>query len=237
MRRTLMLALVAAAALAACRKDATAIVAKVATTADSADQVIYKMRTVLTDRGVQRAELTSDTAYAFDENTRYELRVVSTIFFNKSGEKDGTLTSKRGTFNTRANVMEARDNVVILGIDGKKLTSPMVRFEQFRNLIVSDSPFVMVEGERRLEGIGFESDPQMLNVKVRQMSRGTGASILLPSSKNAAPEFRTNASPPLVLPPATEPAAIIPAPAATPKPSTLVPPSAGVTTPGKAVKP
>lgn len=180
---------------AACRKSDKTVVAKVVTTADSADQVMYKPRMVLTDRGVQRAEMTADTSYVFDENSRYELRVVSTIFFDKQGAKDGTLTAKRGTYNIRANVMEARDNVVITSVEGKRLTSPMVRFEQFRNMIVSDSPFVMIDGERRLEGIGFESDPQMLNIKVRQLSRASGLSIVLPSTRGSAPVFRSDAPP------------------------------------------
>ena len=193
MRRALLLALVGLSAVAACRKDATSAVKRVVTTADSADQVIWGLKLILTDRGVQRAELLADTGYFFDENTRAELRAVKTNFFNQQGAKDGVLTSKRGTYNTRANVMEARENVVIVSTDGKKLTSPMVRFEQFRNLIVSDSPFVLVDGTRQLEGIGFESDPQMLNVKVRRLSRATGASVILPSTKGAAPVFRTDA--------------------------------------------
>jgi LPS export ABC transporter protein LptC len=161
---------------------------------------MFKLKTILTDRGVQRAELLADTGYFFDENTRAELRVVSTTFFNKEGGRDGTLTSKRGTYNTRANVMEARDNVIITGVDGKRLTSPMVRFEQFRNVIVSDSPFVLVDGDQRVEGIGFESDPQMLNVRVRQLSRATGASVILPTTKGAAPVFRSDAPVPSAVP-------------------------------------
>lgn len=205
MRRFVLSTLVAAAVLAGCREAGNTAVPKIATTADSADQIFYKLRTLLTDRGVMRAELLADTGYAFDENTRYELRVVATTFFSSDGAKNGTLTAQRGTYNTRANVMEARQNVVITGVDGKRLTSPMVRFEQFRNLIVSDSPFVLLEGERRVEGIGFESDPQMLNVKVRQLSRATGASIILPSTKGAAPVFRNDA-PPASVPPVTRPA-------------------------------
>lgn len=193
MMRRVMLVWLACVAIAACRKDATGTVKKVITTADSADQIIWGLKLILTDRGVQRAELLADTGYFFDENTRAELRVVKTNFFDQQGVKSGVLTSKRGTYNTRANVMEARQNVVILGVDGKKLTSPMVRFEQFRNLIVSDSPFVLLDGERQLEGIGFESDPQMLNVKVRKYSRATGGSVILPATKGAAPVFRTDA--------------------------------------------
>ena len=244
MRRVLLLALVGVAALASCRAQKKPAIAKKApSTADSADQMMWGMRLILTDRGVQRAELQADTGYFFDENTRAELRVVKTTFFNNQGARDGVLTSKRGTYNTRASVMEARDNVVIVGVDGKRLTSPMVRFEQFRNIIVSDSPFVLVEGERRLEGVGFESDPQMLNVRVRQMSRSTGASILLPSSKGSAPVFRSDSSKPAPAPatttqtvtgPITMPVA---PPVVKPKPVTPAPPSAGVVPPATVVKP
>jgi LPS export ABC transporter protein LptC len=207
MRRTVFAVLAALTVLAGCRKSAGTAVKRAASLADSADQVMFGMNMILTDRGVQRAELKADTGYFFDENTRFELRVVSTTFFNKDGSRSGVLTSKRGTYNTRANVMEARQNVVIIGADGKRLSSPMVRFEQFRNIIVSDSPFVLVEGERRLEGVGFESDPQMLNVKVRQLSRGTGVRIVLPSSPNEAPTFRSDTTTPPSAAPAAAPAA------------------------------
>jgi hypothetical protein len=101
--------------------------------------------------------------------------------------------------------MEARQNVVIIGSDGRKLTSPMVRFEQFRNMIVSDSPFVLIEGERQVEGVGFESDPQMLSVKVRKFSRGTGGSIVLPRSGSDEPGFRGDPVSPVVTPPPPPP--------------------------------
>jgi LPS export ABC transporter protein LptC len=190
--RGVVLGLLVVAAITGCRKDKAQAVRRVATTADSADQILYKMGVILTDRGVQRAELKADTGYSFEDNTRYELRFLTTTFFGKEGARTGVLTAKRGTYNLRANVMEARQDVVVLGVDGKKLTSPMVRFEQFRNMIVSDSPFVLTEGERRLEGIGFESDPQMLSVKVRQLSRGRGARIVLPSGPGRAPVFLTD---------------------------------------------
>lgn len=194
MFRRAMRLLVLAATLAGCKQDKGPAVRRVATTADSADQILYKMGVILTDRGVQRAELKADTGYAFEDNTRYELRLLTTTFFGKEGARNGVLTAKRGTYNLRANVMEARQDVVVLGVDGKKLTSPMVRFEQFRNMIVSDSAFVLTEGERRLEGIGFESDPQMMSVKVRQLKRGTGARIILPSGPGRAPVFLSDSA-------------------------------------------
>jgi len=206
MRRAVVAALLGLSILAACRREAGPAVRRVATSADSSDQIMFGLTTILTDRGVQRAELLADTAYWFDDNTRADMLGVRTTFFDKDGTRNGVLTSRRGSFNMRANVMEARQNVVITGVDGKKLTSPMVRFEQFRNMIVSDSPFVLVEGETRVEGIGFESDPQMLNVKIRQLSRSTGARIVLPSGPGRAPVFDSDSA----VRPAPAPSAVPP---------------------------
>jgi LPS export ABC transporter protein LptC len=203
-----------AAVTSACSKDQTGPTKKVVSMVDSADQVMFGLRTVLTDRGVQRAELAADTAFFFDESTRAELRKVTTTFFTKEGARNGVLTSNRGTYNQRANVMEARDNVVIVGVDGRRLTSPMVRFEQYRNLIVSDSAFVLIEGDRRLEGVGFESDPQMLNVKIRQLKRGVGASIVLPAGGAGESVIRTGEV--ITAPPVTPPAQSTPAPTVPP---------------------
>jgi LPS export ABC transporter protein LptC len=216
MRITLLMLLGTAAALSACKQDATTPVTRTGSIADSAEQVMFKARTVLTDRGVFRAELTSDSAFIFDENTRYELRGVRTTFFTKEGVRQAVLTSREGTYNTRSNVMEARKNVVIEGIDGKRLTSNVVRFEQFRQMIVSDSPFVMTEGARRVEGIGFESDPQMLNVNVRRLTRAAGASIVLPAARGSAPIFRGDSATSVPPSPAPAPAATTPPPAGVP---------------------
>ncbi len=213
MRHLTFASLLGIALLTGCQKDKGPAVRRVATTADSADQVMFGLTTILTDRGVQRAELIADTAYWFDDNTRADMRVIKTTFFDKDGARNGVLTALRGSFNTRSNVMEARRNVVIIGVDGKTLTSPMVRFEQFRNMIVSDSPFVLVEGEHRLEGIGFESDPQMLNVKIRQLSRGTGARIVLPSGAKRGPVFRSDSTVRPTPPPPTVPVPVVPPPA------------------------
>ncbi|MCU0618567.1 MAG: LPS export ABC transporter periplasmic protein LptC, partial [Gemmatimonadaceae bacterium] len=173
-RRCVVGGLVAAVALAGCGRETATPVAARGTLADSADQVMFKLRTVLTDDGVMKARLEGDTGFFFDENTRIELRGVRTVFFASTGAQNAVLTSREGTYNTRGGVMEARKRVEVVTTDGKRLTTPQLRFEQFRNLVVSDSPFVLVDGARRTEGIGFESDPQMLSVKIKRFGRATG---------------------------------------------------------------
>jgi LPS export ABC transporter protein LptC len=145
--------------------------------ADSADQVMYGARFNLTDKGLQRAQLEADTAYFFEDNTRIELEPVHTTFFTATGAKDAVLTSLRGTYNSRTTNMVARKNVVVVSEDGRRLTTPELIYNQQLNQISSDSAFVMTEPNRRLEGIGFRSDPNMKNIQILKGASGMARGV------------------------------------------------------------
>jgi LPS export ABC transporter protein LptC len=148
--------------------------------ADSADQVMYGAHFNLTDKGLARAELLSDTAFFFEENTRIELRKVETTFFTASGARDAYLTSMRGSYNNRTGLMQAKDDVIVTTEEGRRLTTPELRYDQASNEISSDSNFVLTEPGRRLEGIGFRSDPNMQNVKILKTRSGSTGAVTLP---------------------------------------------------------
>lgn len=182
MRRTFVLVFTLAL-VAACQQASTPPVAKKSVVPDSADQVMYGVRFFLTDGGLRRAELVSDTAYMYDENTRTELRVVNSTFYKVSGEKDAVLTSKTGSYNIRLGSMEARGNVVVISTDGRKLESPHLRYDPSRNEIASDSAFTITEtGGRVTQGIGFIGDPALNNVRVLSSTRSRGSNLTIPKS-------------------------------------------------------
>ena len=85
--------------------------------ADSADQVMFGVSTVITNRGVLRAQLAADTGYFFDGNSRIEVRREKTTFYTNTGQPNATLTSVEGTYNMRRGQMEARKNVVVVTTD------------------------------------------------------------------------------------------------------------------------
>jgi LPS export ABC transporter protein LptC len=174
-----LLSLVATALLAGCR-DRGAQPTITAAARDSADQTIFGVRTLLTDAGLMRAELLADTAYAYEDGTRFELRDVKTTFFTKVGARDAVLTSREGTYRSRSNNMEARGNVVVVSEQGRRLETPILRYDQTRNEISSDSAFVLTEPNRRLEGVGFVSDPNMSNVRILQSKAATTGAVTIP---------------------------------------------------------
>ena len=150
--------------------------------ADSADQVLYHTKSVLTDGGVMKAEVYGDTAYVFDDNTRVEMRGVRTVFFTVTGAKNAVLTSHQGTYNTRTNNMEARGDVVVVSEDGRRLTTPVLRYSQSRNEISSDTSFTLTDSNstRQMIGIGFTSDPDMNNMKCFRACSGYAGTVTLP---------------------------------------------------------
>lgn len=187
--RSVLICAFGVAAAVACSSKKQPPVAAHSPLADSADQVMYGARFILTDKGLQRAQLQADTAYFFDDNTRIELENVHTTFFTATGAKNAVLTSDRGRFNSRTNNMVARKDVVVVSEDGRRLTTPELVYNQAMNEISSDSAFVMTEPNRRLEGIGFRSDPDMKNIRILKGASGLarGVSTEMPSASSTPP--------------------------------------------------
>ncbi len=147
-------------------------VAKAGLIPDSADQVIFGLTSIMHDRGINKGELLSDTAYVYDDGSRMELRGVQVTFYTAMGEKDGLLTSRAGRYNSRLSRLEASGDVVVVREDGKRLTSPHLVYDQLRNQILTDSSFVLTEPSRQLSGIGLESDPQLTNFRCIRACKG-----------------------------------------------------------------
>jgi LPS export ABC transporter protein LptC len=181
MRRLRTLVALGVVSVAGCSRQGSKPPVKTgATLADSAEQVMQGVHYVLTSGGIQRGELFADSAYIFDDNTRYILKNPRTTFNTAEGVKNGTMKADRGRYNLRQQILEGFGNVVITSTEGRRLTSPYVKYNQAINEVSSDTNFTMVEPGRTLSGIGFKADPQLQHVQVLRAPRGQG-SFTLPS--------------------------------------------------------
>lgn len=181
MRRALALFVVGVTAMVAAgctRKGSAPPVKAQGSLADSAEQVMLNVRTLLTDHGVQRGELFADSVYVFDDSKRFELRRVRTTFNTEVGVKDGTMSADRGRYNLRLQVLEGFGNVVVTTTAGRRLTSPYLQYNQVLNEVSSDTSFTFVEPGRTLSGIGFKADPQLTHFQVLSRPRGQGSFTL-----------------------------------------------------------
>jgi LPS export ABC transporter protein LptC len=166
--------LLAAAGVAACRGDqpTQARAAQAGAIPDSAEQVMFGMRTYVVNNGVVRGELFSDTAYTYDAGNRLELRGVRLNSYGTMGDSTATVTSRSGTYDVRLGRVEGRGDVKVVATDGRQLTSPRLVYDKITNQISSDTAFDFVAPGRKLSGVGFRSDPGLRNVQVLSGARG-----------------------------------------------------------------
>jgi len=184
-RRVRMLGVLTAAVAvaAACGGDAKSrppIVAPQSSMLDSAEQFMLGVTYTLTNEGVKRGELVADTGYVFDETTRFEFRKVRVDFNTATGVKDGTLTARRGTYSQRLGVLEGWGDVVVVTQDGKKLTSPMLRYNKATDEISTDSAFVFDDGKMVRRGVGMRTDPRLSRVQILRGASGVVREVPVP---------------------------------------------------------
>jgi LPS export ABC transporter protein LptC len=184
LRRTTMLALFAMVAIAgACKPKAAPIVTKKLMLPDSAQQLIFGFNVFLTNNGINKGRLLSDTAFMYNEanGNRAELRRVNATFFTALGADDGTMTSKQGTYNERLSRLEGRGDVIVIRKDGSRLQSPQLVYDNARNQIYSDSSFILNQPDRQLTGIGFDSDPKLTQFRCHKSCK-VSAPVKVPRS-------------------------------------------------------
>jgi LPS export ABC transporter protein LptC len=135
---------------------------------------------VLTNKGIQRGDMTADTAFVFDDQTRFVFRNVHVNFTKDTGEPNGTMRADSGQYNMRTQVLEGWGNVIITTTDGRRLTTPQLRYNQAANLVSSDTSFVLTDKDRVQTGIGFNSDPNLNRVQVMRAAKGSGVITSFP---------------------------------------------------------
>jgi LPS export ABC transporter protein LptC len=176
-----LIALVASVVIltAGCHEAPQTPVSSNTSVADSADQVFFTAKFLLTTAGVQRGDLTADTAYILEDQTRFDLRKTNVIFTTETGAPQGTMTGDRGIYSTRTQILDGRGNVIVKLVDGRTLTSPHVMYNQGLHQITSDTSYTISDARGSQTGIGFTSD-QTFKKFTCLKNCGGNLSVLIP---------------------------------------------------------
>jgi LPS export ABC transporter protein LptC len=167
-------------AFSGCRKSAQPPIVGGPSLADSAEQVLFDVHSMLTDHGVKRGDMYADTVYVFNDQTRFVMRRVRATFNTTLGAPNGSLRGDRGMYDLRAQTLEGYGNVVVTGSEGRKLTSNHLKYTQTTNMISSDSAFTFYSGKDVQQGIGFVSDPNISRFQCMRACRGA-ANVQIPN--------------------------------------------------------
>ena len=140
---------------------------------DSADQVAYGFTNHFTKDGVERAQLEADSAFHYAGQEEWELFNLRVEFRSPQGALRSTLTSLRGTYNWETGNMEARDSVLAVTPDERRLTTCALEYTSSSDMISGPCAFVFDAPNEHLEGESFTADPDFRNVTAVRPSSGT----------------------------------------------------------------
>ncbi len=148
--------------------------------ADSADQVMIRMVTQLTNKGVLQSYVEADTAYLYQNQQLMDLRHLKIRMLDKGTEKS-TLTADQAYYYALSGKLDARGNVEVVTTDGRRLRTTHLVYDKTSNRVESDTTFTYESGSEVGSGKSFRSDIEFRNLSIdepRGFQKGKG--ILLP---------------------------------------------------------
>ncbi|MDZ4257117.1 MAG: LPS export ABC transporter periplasmic protein LptC [Gemmatimonadales bacterium] len=158
------------------------------TLADSSDQVIDSMRTVITRNGVKTTELEADTAWIYQSRQVADLKGVRIVFYEPNGAVSSTVTADTGMYQMRDGTLDARGNVVATTPNGRVVKTEHLIFDRIANQIRSDTAYTFTSPTEEGSGMGFTTDPDFRRFQTtgaRGRQRGPG--VILPDKSEGAP--------------------------------------------------
>ena len=126
-----------------------------------------------TDSGQTQWTLYAKQAATFTARDLVTARTLRIDFFGPDQRKTSTLVAREGELYQRTHDMVARGQVVLQTTEGWRMSTEELTFSNKQNLILSDR-LVRVEKEGSvLEGVGFQSDPNLEHFEFRENVRAT----------------------------------------------------------------
>jgi LPS export ABC transporter protein LptC len=158
------------------------------TSGELPDNEVEQFYVTETDSGRAQWTMFAQHAATYQARDLVTVRGVRIDFFSDKGIKSSELVAREGELYQRSRDMVARGNVVLLTTEGWRMSTEEMHFLNSRRKITSDK-LVRVEKQGTvLEGVGFESDPNLEHFEFQHQIRATvqpGAGALAEPKKES----------------------------------------------------
>jgi len=158
------------------------------TSGELPDNEVEQFYVTETDSGRAQWTMFAQHAATYQARDLVTVRGVRIDFFSDKGIKSSELVAREGELYQRSHDMVARGNVVLLTTEGWRMSTEEMHFLNSRRKITSDK-LVRVEKQGTvLEGVGFESDPNLEHFEFQHQIRATvqpGAGALAEPKKES----------------------------------------------------
>lgn len=137
-------------------------------------QESWDSKVIFTKEGKLQGILYSDHMREYKEPKEKLLDGVKIIFYNKEGKPTSQLTAKKGKIDELTQDMYAIDSVVAINDSSHiKLETDELMWRKKDEKIVTDKFVRITSDEEIIEGYGFESDQQIKNYVIRNVTYQT----------------------------------------------------------------
>lgn len=113
-------------------------------------------------------ELHAATAWRVPRDTQTHLEEVEVLFYDREGNRDSRLTSRRGRVDESTGVMTATDDVRLVSVRGDTLTTQELSYYKDQDLVRGPGSVRLAKPDRILTGFEFEAKPDLTTYEIRR---------------------------------------------------------------------
>jgi len=139
---------------------------------DAPEQVIENMEVTFTEQGRRTGVLRADSVAIYQGGAVKRGKKVRVDFYDQEGQHTSTLTAAVGIYDSQAEEIEARGDVVVVSDDGARLETEVLHWRKKINRIFTDAFVTITRGRNTVSGYGLDTDPQLEDLHIQRDLRG-----------------------------------------------------------------
>lgn len=118
------------------------------------------------ENGFRKWRISADSVWQRNRQRRIDIFRLDLHMSDSTGKEIAVISADSGSYFLFSKDLRARGNLVIRLASGGSLSTESLYYSEERKIFTTDGRIVYVERDNILEGVGFESDQEMKNIRV-----------------------------------------------------------------------